>query len=341
MIDHRFYPEPNQISVDEIVKLIKGKKHRGSGSLMVRHVGPAEQIGAGGLCFVQSKVAAESVADKKDVVCLTTPDLVDHLGSNISAILTPEPKHGFGLIIRHMFADQDTTARLDPGAAIADDAEIGADTIIETGVSIGSGVQIGAKCRLKSGVSIERGCIIGDGCIIGPNASISYAMIGSDCRIGPSTVIGYAGFGVGRDRGNNMIVPHLGRVIIGDYCDIGGNTSIDRGFIDDTVIGNHVMIDNLVHISHNVKIGDGNVICGQVGIAGSTQIGDNNIFGAQSGVADHISIGSGNVFAARAGVTRSIADGQVMAGFPAVSARDFKKEVATLRRLAAERKSSQ
>jgi UDP-3-O-[3-hydroxymyristoyl] glucosamine N-acyltransferase len=339
MTDKRFYPKPHPISVDEIVELTGGEKHRGSGSLMVRHVAPADQVEADGLCFVQNKSTAESVADKKGVVCLTTSDLVDHLAQNICIILASDPKRAFGLVISRMFPDQEITPHIDPVAVIADDAEIGKGTRIEAGVAIGAGVQIGSNCHLKSGAKIQQGCVIGDDCIIESNASISHAIIGSNCQIGPSTVIGYTGFGVGRDHGN-MIIPHLGRVIIGDHCHFGGNTSVDRGFIDDTVIGNHVVIDNLVQISHNVRIGNGNVICGQVGIAGSTQIGDNNIFGAQSGVADHVTIGSGNVFAARAGVTKSVADDQVMAGFPAVSAREFRREVAALRRLAAELKSS-
>ncbi|MCE2517628.1 MAG: UDP-3-O-(3-hydroxymyristoyl)glucosamine N-acyltransferase [Alphaproteobacteria bacterium] len=262
------------------------------------------------------------------------------MGKNITVILTPQPKSAFGQVLAAMYPPVEVEPGIADTAVIAHDARVADSARIEGGASIGAGAEIGDGAWIKANVAIGDGCVIGAGTMVEENAALSHAMIGKNCQIGPGVRIGFIGFGVGRDGGGNALVRHLGRVLIGDACTIGANTTIDRGFLEDTVIGAHVMIDNLVQIAHNCTIGDGNVICGQVGIAGSTVIGDNNIFGAQSGVADHITIGSGNVFAARAGVTKSTGDGQVMAGFPAVPAQDFRRQVASLRRLATPRKTT-
>ena len=339
MADPRFYPAAEALSISAIVELVRGEKKRGCSSLMARHIASAEDADEGALCFVVSPEAAQSVPDVKGVICLISPDHANALPSQPAAVLTPDPKRAFGLVLRKMFPDTNEGGKISALADIHETAIIGENVRIDGGASIAEGVELGAGVWVKSGASIGRGCVIGQDTVIESNAVINYAMIGDGCVIGANTVIGQTGFGVGRD-GGNILVPHMGRVLIGDRCNIGASVCIDRGFLEDTTIGHHVMMDNLVHIAHNVKIGNGNVICGQVGFAGSTVIGDNNIFGAQSGVADHITIGSGNVFAARAGVTKSIGDGQVLGGFPAVPAQEFRRQIAALRRLAAQRKSS-
>ncbi len=339
MADPRFYPEAQPISIADIAELARGEKARGCSSLMARFIGAPDAMAEGGLCFIATKDAAETVPDQKGVICLVAPELADKLPSSVAIVVTPDPKRAFGLVMRKMYPEPAPiqSQQISPLAHIADDAVIADDVRVDGGAFIDARAELGKGVWIKSGVKIGAGCVIGDGTVIDSNASIDYAIIGQSCQIGAGVVIGGCGFGVGRD-GGNILLPHLGKVIIGNRTTIGGNSCIDRGFIDDTVIGDHVMIDNLVHIAHNAKIGNGNVICGQVGIAGSTVIGDQNIFGAQAGVADHVTIGSGNVFAARAGVTKSVGDGQVMAGFPAVPAQEFRREVATLRRLAMPRK---
>lgn len=339
MIDTRFYNELTPISVDAIVKLTGGKKHRGSGSLMVRYIAPAHKVASGGLCFVTSKSAAEQVKNEKGVICLIPADLTDVLGSDISIIVSSHPKRDLSIVINAMVVRDDGESGIHPSAVIEDDADIGEGCVIDAHAYIGHGVVLGAGCHIGTGVYIGRGCVLGDGCIIEPNVKISHAIIGKEALFGSGVVIGSTGFGVGNNGDGNVVIPHLGRVIVGDHCNFGPNTTVDRGFIDDTVIGNHVMLDNLVMIAHNVVMGDGNILCSQVGISGSTTMGDNNIFGGQAGAADHLTIGSNNVFTARAGLSKSVGDNQILSGFPAVPARDFRREVATLRRLAHSKKS--
>lgn len=338
MTDQRFYPEANALSVSAITDLVRGEKYRGSGSLMARMVAPAEVAETGAICFVTSKEVAAKVANEKGIICLALPDVVDSLGKNVAVIITPDPKRGFGMVLAAMYPEAKASASIHPSANIAEGVKLGEGVQIDAGATIEHGAELGDGVWVKAGATIGQHCTIGNDTIIFANAVLMFSIVGANCQIGPGATVGFSGFGIGRDKGGNMLIPHIGRVIIGNNVVVGANSTIDRGFIEDTEIGDHVMIDNLVQIGHNTKLGNGNVICGMVGIAGSTVIGENNIFGAQSGVADHITIGSGNVFAARAGVTKNVEDGIVMAGFPAVSARAFRREVATLRRLASSKK---
>lgn len=340
MVDQRFYPEANAISVSAITELVRGEKYRGSGTLMARMVAPAEVAETGAVCFAISNEMAAKVANEKGIICLASPDVVDSLGKNIAVIITPDPKRGFGMVLAAMYPDAGAAASIHPSANIAEDVKLGEGVQIDAGATIEHGAELGDRVWVKSGATIGQNCIIGNDTIISMNAVVTFSIVGEKCHIGHGAAIGFSGFGIGRDKGGNMLIPHIGRVLIGNNVVVGANSTIDRGFIEDTEIGDHVMIDNLVQIGHNTKIGNGNVICGMVGIAGSSVIGENNIFGAQSGVGDHVTIGSGNVFAARAGVTKNVADGIVMAGFPAVPARDFRREVAALRRLASSRKNN-
>ena len=339
MIDQRFYGLSIPQRVGDIAVLVNGEiTSPGDAEKIVHKVSTAKRADAGAICFAQNKEALEALRDKKDVVCLVSAEGATLLGKDVIAIIVSEPKRAFSLVIDAMYPQNKPNKGHHPQAIIAPDAIIAEDTIIEAGVVIGREVEIGAGAWIKAGTSIGDNCIIGADCILEPNVVIMYSMIGVGSHIGAGSIIGYSGFGVNQDDERQNLIHHLGRVIIGDRCHIGANVCIDRGMIDDTFIGNEVMIDNLVQISHNVYIGDGNVICGQTGIAGSSTVGESNIFGAQSGVADHVTIGSKNIFAARAGVTKNIGSGVKMAGFPATAMTDFQRQVLALRRLASPKK---
>ncbi|MGB1474559.1 MAG: UDP-3-O-(3-hydroxymyristoyl)glucosamine N-acyltransferase, partial [Candidatus Puniceispirillaceae bacterium] len=145
-------------------------------------------------------------------------------------------------------------------------------------------------------------------------------------------VIGKRGFGFDGQGGDLQVLPHLGQVIIGKGCDIGAGVTIDRGALDDTIIGEYVMIDNQCHIAHNVVIDDNVIILGQAGIAGSVEIGKNSIIGAQVGIRDHIHIADNVVIASKSGVTKDIEKAGTYAGFPAMPAREFWLQMANARR---------
>lgn len=208
------------------------------------------------------------------------------------------------------------TACVKARAVVHEGVVIGQFTLIGSGAVIEHDVQIGENCRIGSNVVICHNCIIGDGVIIEAGA-----------------VIGGDGFGWANHQGRWTKIPQVGRVIIGHHVSIGNNVCIDRGAIEDTVIADNCIIDNLVHIAHNVKIGEGSAIAGQVGFAGSTSLGAHCTVAGQVGFAGHLKIADNIHFLAKAGVTHNLDKPGSYAGFPAIPALDWQKNSVRARNL--------
>lgn len=340
MIDHRFFGQAQALSVAAIADLTKAKLERGHQDSMVDALALPHRAESGTLCFALSKQAAESVVNKKDVVCLVLAKYAPHLGDKVTVLIAKDPKQAFAEVMKAMHPEPEIEGGISNDAYVADDVVMGEGVKIDAGAIVHRGVELGAGVWIKSGACIDKGCVIGAGTIIDYNAVVAYARIGSHCHIGFGATIGFCGFGIGKTAKGNRMAPHLGRVIIEDDCCIGAKTAIDRGFIDDTIIGRNTMIDNHVQIGHNTQMGEGNILCGRVGVAGSVQIGDNNLFAGATGVSDHVSIGSGNTFAGETKIFRDIGDNMVMGGFPAVPIKEFHEQTAYLRRLTLGRKST-
>jgi UDP-3-O-[3-hydroxymyristoyl] glucosamine N-acyltransferase len=181
-------------------------------------------------------------------------------------------------------------------------------------------------------VTIADNCRVGDNSLIYPQAAIvNGTVMGERCIIHAGAAIGTDGFKFAPDGEGGMAkVPHIGIVRIGNDVEIGGNCVIDRAFLDETVLGDRVKFDNLVHIAHNVEIGDGSLIAGQNGIAGSTKIGKGVITGGQVGFADHITVADGSMFAAQAGVIGNKDKPGTYAGLPAIPIMQWRRSAAAL-----------
>ncbi len=220
------------------------------------------------------------------------------------------------------------SASIDPSASLGKNCEIMA------GSYIGKNVKIGDNVKIYPCAFIGDGVIIGDGCIVFHAASIFHATIGRNTMIHSGARLGKDGFRYATDEmGRHIRVPHIGRVIIGDDVEIGANTTIDRGSITDTIIGDMCKLDNLVQIGHNVVLGKGCFVVAQVGIAGSVMVGDYVAIGGQAGIADHISIGSHARIAAQSGVMQDILPKEVVMGSPAQPIREYFRQVATIKNI--------
>lgn len=208
---------------------------------------------------------------------------------------------------------------------------IAASAIIAKTAKLSHNVVIGAGCVIEDFVEI------GDNTVLKPNVVVCHHVkIGCDCLIHPNTVIGSDGFGNAWDDEQNAWhkVPQLGSVIIGDDVEVGANTTIDRGTLTDTTIGNNVRIDNLVQIAHNVVIGDHTAIAAQTGIAGSVTIGERCLFAGQVGINGHIEICDGVIVMSQSGVARSIREpGVYSAAFPAKDNSQWRRDLARINRL--------
>lgn len=240
--------------------------------------------------------------------------------ARVSALLNPLPESVSGV---HASAVVDESARIDPTASIAAMAVIGAGvvvgahSVIGAGCCIGDNVLIGCNVRLYPRVVIYYGCVIGDNLI-----AHSGVVIGSD------------GFGIAMDEGRWIKIPQIGRVVIGNDVEIGANTTIDRGALDDTVIEDGVKLDNQIQIAHNVRIGAHTAIAGCVGIAGSTTIGKYCQIGGSAGILGHLKIADHVVISSFTLIGKSIREAGSYAGiFPFSKTDDWKKSAVHLRHL--------
>ncbi|MCS6830207.1 MAG: UDP-3-O-(3-hydroxymyristoyl)glucosamine N-acyltransferase [bacterium] len=218
-------------------------------------------------------------------------------------MFAPQPHHPEGI---------DLNAVISPDADIGDDVAIGAGCIIEAGVRIGRGSVLYPLCY------IGRDAQLGEQCLLYPNVTLMHGVrLGNRVIVHAGAVIGADGFGYVTVDGVHRKVPHIGTVEIGDDVEIGANVCIDRAKTGATRIGRGTKIDNLVHIGHNVQVGEHCLLVAQVGIAGSSQLGNYVVLAGQVGVADHVSIGEGAIVAAQSGVAGNLPGGQRYFGSPA------------------------
>jgi UDP-3-O-[3-hydroxymyristoyl] glucosamine N-acyltransferase len=230
-------------------------------------------------------------------------------------------------------------------AGIHSSAVVASSATIHSSASIAEFVSVGERVVIHENARIGAGCIVGDDAVIGVDSELvarvcvyARSVIGVRALVHAGVVIGADGFGFAPDftrgEGQWIKIPQTGRVIIGDDCEIGANTTIDRGAMDDTVIGNDVKIDNQVQIGHNCRVGDHTVISGCVGIAGSTKIGKRVMIGGAAGAIGHLEIGDDVIVSAMTLVTKSITEpGVYTSGTPLMAHRDWLKNAAHLRHL--------
>lgn len=220
------------------------------------------------------------------------------------------------------------SASIDPGARLGADVSVGPGSVVAADASLGDGCQLGANCVVGPGV------VLGDGCVIHPNVTLYDGVkLGNRVVVHAGSVLGADGFGYAASPRGAVKVRHLGGVSIDDDVEIGANSAVDRGTVDDTVIGPRTKIDNLCQVGHNVHIGSDCLIAGMTGIAGSVVIGDGVIIGGAVGIADHVTIGSGARIAGRSGVTKDVPPGETWAGFPARPYRQYARGLYLVDRL--------
>jgi len=280
--------------------------------------------------FVDPKRKAELKATKAGVVILR-PEFAEL--TQAITLQVADPYYVYALIAQYLNPKKSVPG-IHPKAIVADSAKISDSATIEAGAFIGENVVIEAQVHIFPNVTIEEGVTIGEQTIIGPNVTLmKEVVIGAQVTIEAGTVIGGDGFGWAPHQGQWEKIPQIGRVIIEDYVSIGNNCTIDRGAIEDTIIHQGTIIDNLVHIAHNVEIGEYTAIAGQVGFSGSTTVGKHCIFAGQAGVAGHLQLSDHSVFMAKSGITHSIKAPGSYSGFPAIKTSDWQKMMVMQKKL--------
>jgi UDP-3-O-[3-hydroxymyristoyl] glucosamine N-acyltransferase len=323
------------ITAEAIAELISGELI-GDGKAVVSGIAPLDRADASQLSFLASGKYAPMMATTKAGVVLVDPEFRDAAaGTAGTRIIVKQPLEKLLALLPKFYP---VSAQI-PG--VASTARIGKGAAIGQRVSIGEYAIIGANARLANGVVVGPHCVVGDGVSIGEGTRLwpavtiySGATLGARTMVHSGARIGCDGFGYVFRDGAHEKIPHVGRCIIGDDVEIGANTTIDRGSIDDTVIGKGTKIDNLVHIAHNVRIGEKCLLMAQVGVAGSVIVGDGAILAGQVGISGHLSIGAGARLAAQAGVFGDIPAGETWSGYPARPHREALRASAATFKLA-------
>jgi len=319
-------------SLEELVTRLGGELV-GDGKVVVRRVATLDQAGEGDLSFLANPRYVSKLRSSRAAAVIVGPAARDLLADR-PRLVAPDPYLYFARVAQFFNPPETVLPGIHPtaavSAAIPASVSVAAGAVIEAGAEIGEDVVIGAGCY------IGKNCVVGQGSRISPQVSI-YAgcVIGRNCLIHSGAVIGSDGFGFAREKSGAWVkIPQVGRVVIGDEVEIGANTTIDRGALDDTWIGKGVKIDNQIQIGHNVRIGDYTAIAGCVGIAGSTVIGARCMVGGQAGIIGHLHIVDDVVISAGTLVTKSInKPGVYTANLPVQGHSDWVKNFAHLRHL--------
>ncbi len=258
----------------------------------------------------------------------------------VAALISPRPYAIYARIAAGLHPPAPVAAGIAPGAQVADSATVAATAWIGPNAVVSAGVAIGERCSIGPNCVIETGARLGDDCRLQAGVTICHDVaVGARCVFKAGAVVGSDGFGFAPDADGYVKVPQLGSARLGDDVEVGANSTIDRGTIEDTVIGDGVKLDNQVQVGHNCRIGAHTVVAGCVGISGSTIIGSRCMIGGAVGIAGHLEIGDDVVVTGYSLVTHSLpGPGTYSSGMPAIDAGKWRRAVARLHRLERERK---
>ena len=335
MADPRFFTVAGPFTLRELAEITGSELVPGAEPLLkFEDVAPLDTAGVKDVSFLENRKYVDAFSATSAGACFVHPDFVNRAPAHTALLLSKSPYKAYALAAKAFYPEPRPAGGVSAHAVIDPSATIGRDTTVDPGAVIGKQVTLGQRCKVGSNAVIADGVVVGDDTTVGASASLSHCIVGSRVIIYPGARIGQDGFGFAMDAAGHVRVPQLGRVIIEDDVEVGANATIDRGAGPDTVIGRGSMIDNLVQIGHNVRLGSGCVIVAQAGISGSTKLDHHVVVAAQAGLTGHLRIGPGAQIGAQAGVMKDVGPGVRVVGSPAVPVRQFFRQVATLARLA-------
>jgi UDP-3-O-[3-hydroxymyristoyl] glucosamine N-acyltransferase len=320
------------------VAAMVGGTVQGDATAVVSAVAPLDRAEPHHLTFLANARYAPLFAARTPGagVVLVAPALADAPGHARARVVVANPHDAMLAVLPSLYPPPAHVPGVHPTAVLGRGVRLGADVAIGPGVVLGDGAQVGAGTALDAHVVLGAGAIVGDACHLFSHVTLyPGTRVGHRVRIHAGARIGSDGFGYVYRNGIHDKIPHVGRCVVEDDVEIGANTTIDRGSIDDTVIGAGTKIDNLVHVAHNVRIGRLCLLMAQVGIAGSVRVEDGCVLAGQVGVAGHHTIGRGARLAAQAGVFGDVPAGETWSGYPARPHREALRAQAAMFRLPA------
>jgi UDP-3-O-[3-hydroxymyristoyl] glucosamine N-acyltransferase len=308
-----------------------GADVKGSGDTEVRGVAGIHEAREGDITYLSDQKHKIDLATCRASAIIVSPNMLD---VSIPALVVKNPRYAFALALGIFYGKPYIPGGISDRAVIGKDVVLGSEPTIHPYAVVADGAKIGSRVTLYPGVYIGGGSIIGDDTVIYPNVSIREEVsLGCRVIIHSGTVIGSDGFGFVTDGGRHHKIPQVGGVIIEDDVEIGANCTIDRATLGNTVIKKGTKLDNMVHIAHNVTIGEHCLFAGQSGVAGSSTVGNYVVVGGKVAISDHLTIGDRVMIGGGSGVAHDIPSGQVIAGYPAIPIREWLKVQAVLPKL--------
>lgn len=313
-----------------------GARVIGSADRTVSQAASFDRAAADAVTFIADAKHLRKVSECRAAACFVPESAESSLPAEGATtwLLVADPLDAFIKTLKRFRPERRRASiGVSPHAYVSPRAKIGPDTNIYPGAFVDDGVEIGSGCDIHPGVTIGRDCRIGDDCTLYARVTLyDDVVLGDRVLVHAGAVLGADGFGYRFRNHRFEKIPQLGFVRVENDCEIGANTTIDRGMIGPTVIGEGTKLDNLVMIGHNCELGKHNAFASQVGLAGSVSTGDYVRCAGQVGIADHLHLGTGSTLGAKSGIHKNVPAGETHVGYPALPEQEaFKVAMATVK----------
>ena len=322
------------LTAAEVASLVGGALI-GDGAVRLSGVASLDRAGPTDLTFLAAGRYLPHFQASRAGAALCTQEHQTAQPGPATRIVVDDPHRALLSVVRVLYPEEPRRTGVDPTACVGAGVVLGREVYLGPHVVLGAGVRLGDRVEVMAGTFIGTGVSAGDDVTIHPNVVLYPGTeIGSRVILHAGVCLGADGFGYVPDATGHQKIPHVGRCIIGDDVEIGANSTVDRGSVDDTVIGPGTKIDNLVQIGHNCRVGARCLIMAQVGLAGSARIEDDVILAGQAGLAGHITVGRGARVGGQSGVIGDLDPGVTVSGYPARPHKEVLRAASALHRLA-------